>query len=89
MSACSGVSSPSSAGSGARGSSARLLISSSMAAMVRNSLAVSISSSETPCIDSRYCSVISETKISLMSTFARVIRWSSRSSGPSNCLSET
>ena len=48
-----------------------------------------ISSSSTLPIDARYCSVISETKISLISTFARVIKCSSRSSGPSNCLRET
>ncbi len=89
MSACSGVSSPSSVGSGGRGKSARDLISSSVAAIVKNSLAVSISSSSTLPIDARYCSVISETKISLISTFALVIKWSSRSSGPSNCLRET
>ena len=57
--------------------------------MVKNSLATSMSSSSRPCMEARYCSVISEMKISRISTLAFVIRCKSRSSGPSNCLRET
>ena len=89
MRASSGESSFSSSGLGGLGSMARDLISRSVAAICKNSLAESMSSSSTSFIDSRYCSVISETKMSCMSTLAWVMSVKSRSSGPSNCLRET
>ena len=89
ISSSSGESAPSSSGLGGRGSMARDLISSSVAAICKNSLAESMSSSSTRRMDSRYCSVISLTKMSWMSIFALVMSVKSRSSGPSNCFSDT
>ena len=89
ISSSSGDSAPSSSGLGGLGSIERDLISSSVAAIWRNSLAESMSSSSTSFIDSRYCSVISLTKMSWMSSLALEISVSSRSSGPSNCFSDT
>ena len=87
--ASSGVSSSGSSGLGGLGSIDRLLISSSVAAICKNSLAESMSSSSTSAMVSRYCSVIWLTNMSLMSIFALEISVSSRSSGPSNALSDT
>ena len=58
ISASSGESSSGSSGLGGLGSIARDLISSSVAAICKNSLAESMSSSSTSAMVSRYCSVI-------------------------------
>ena len=82
-SASSGSSS-SSASFGGLGSRERDLIYTSVAAMVKNSLAVSMSSSSSSSISERYWFVISDMNMSFISTFACSIRCSNRSSGPSN-----
>ena len=74
----------SSASFGGLGSRERDLIYTSVAAMVKNSLAVSMSSSSSSSISERYWFVISDMNMSFISTFACSIRCSSRSSGPSN-----
>ena len=86
ISSVSGSSSPSS-GAGDLGSMARLLISTSVAAMTRKSLASSIFRSGALRTRDRYCSVISLTNISRISICAFPIRVSRRSRGPSKSFS--